>query len=239
MATQDPALAITDELHRIPARHAARFGWPLPPLAGGSGDPDPAPPAADPAPKAGEADPAPPADPKPAAKTDPGDDPGDDLEAWKGHSRKHEKRAKDAAARAEKAEAELEKLRNASKSDQEKALDEARKQGATETAAQFRDRIKRAEIRALAAGKFADPEDAIKLLELDDDDIFDDEGEVQTSALKTALEDLLERKPHLAATASRKPAGDADGGKGSGPADKDLEAMSVEEHLKRIRKTPA
>jgi hypothetical protein len=56
---------------------------------------------------------------------------------------------------------------------------------------------------------------------------------VQTSALKTALDDILERKPHLKASPGR-PAGDGDGGKGDGAAG-DADDMSVDEHLKRVQ----
>jgi hypothetical protein len=57
---------------------------------------------------------------------------------------------------------------------------------------------------------------------------------VQTDALKTALEDLLQRKPHLQAANGdgRRGKGDPDAGKGAGGS-KSMEDMTVEEHLKR------
>ncbi len=58
-------------------------------------------------------------------------------------------------------------------------------------------RLVRAEVKALATATFADPEDAHLFLDLDDIDV-DDDGEVDTKAIETALKDVLRRKPHLA-----------------------------------------
>jgi hypothetical protein len=101
--------------------------------------------------------------------------------------------------------------------------------------------------------RFADPDDAHTYIErmvrrgdIDEDDIFDDKGKVQTEALTEALSELLEDKPHL--QASRDNGGDggsggkrrervggrADGGRGSGS--KSTEDMSVEDHLQAIKK---
>lgn len=164
---------------------------------------------------------------------------GDDVD-WKSQSRKHERRAKQTAKELEDARARLAKIEEANQTEQERALEQARKEAAeqarSEVDGRYRKKILRAEIRAQAAGKFADPDDAIRLLDLEDDDVFDDEGEVQTAVLTNALDDLLERKPHLRAdTGSGRPKGGADGGKGAA-ASTNLDDMSVEEHLKRIQK---
>lgn len=158
---------------------------------------------------------------------------------WKAYARKHERLSKKASKQVEDLQAELAKAKEATQSEQEKALEQARKEAAEEarselTAELRKERLQSAVART-AAGKFADVEDAIKLLDLDDD-IFDEDGKVDTDNLKSALDDLLERKPHLAASPlGKKPAGDADSGKGSGGA-KSLEDMSVEEHLEAIRR---
>lgn len=61
-------------------------------------------------------------------------------------------------------------------------------------------RIVRAEVRALAAETFADPQDAVLNLQsrLDDFDVDEDGNVTDVEDLKTALADLLKRKPHLA-----------------------------------------
>jgi hypothetical protein len=122
---------------------------------------------------------------------------------WKAMARKHEREAKKARKENADAQAKLAAKDEAAKSDQEKAIDKARKEAAEEakgeTSKQYRTKIKNAEIRAAAAGKFADPGDAVALLKLDDEDIFDDEGEINADAIKVALDELLESKPHLAA----------------------------------------
>jgi len=57
-------------------------------------------------------------------------------------------------------------------------------------------RIIRAEIRALAAGRFADPADAVVFLDPADFDV-DADGEVDRDAIGEALDALLAKKPHL------------------------------------------
>ncbi|OZF00848.1 hypothetical protein CH300_20125 [Rhodococcus sp. 15-1154-1] len=59
-------------------------------------------------------------------------------------------------------------------------------------------RILRSEVRALAAGKLADPADAIKFLDLDQFDVGND-GEVDQDDIADAIDDLVEKKPYLAA----------------------------------------
>lgn len=143
---------------------------------------------------------------------------------WKAESRKHEKRSKESYAEAQRLAAELEEIKAASQSETEKAIEKARKEAAKEATEKvtsgFQTRVLKAEIRAQAAGRFADPDDPVRFLDLDDDTFFDGEGEVQTDALKKALDDLLQAKPHLAA-GSAAPA-DIDAGKGAGPAGADM-----------------
>lgn len=159
---------------------------------------------------------------------------------WKAYARKHERLSKKSSKQVEDLQAELAKAKEATQTDQEKALEQARKEAAEEARNELtvelrKERLQSAVART-AAGKFADVDDAIKLLDLDDD-IFDEDGKVNADNLKSALDDLLDRKPHLAASPlGKKPAGDADAGKGTGGS-KSLEDMSVEEHLEAIRRT--
>lgn len=140
---------------------------------------------------------------------------------WKDMARKHEKRWKEHSKRANAAEAELAKLKEASQSEQDKAIAAARKEATEQATAGFQDKIVRAEIRAQAAGKFADPDDAVRLLDLDDLEVFDSEGEVQLGILSKALDALLERKPHLRAGHQAQSV-DVDAGKGAGPTSGDM-----------------
>lgn len=162
-------------------------------------------------------------------------------ENWKAHARKHERDAKRFRREADELKAKLAKHEERNKSDRERELDRVRKDAAaeaeTKVAEKYRARIRNAEIRARAATTFADPEDAIKLLDLEDDAVFDDDGEVQADVIEDALSDLLDRKPHL-----RKPSGEpkrrtgsADAGKGSG-ARKGTDDLSVDEHFQAIRR---
>lgn len=101
-----------------------------------------------------------------------------------------------------------------------------------EALAAANDRIKRAEVRAAAAGKLNDPKDALSFLDLSTIEVNDD-GEVDSDAVTSAINDLIKSKPYLAAQGKRFE-GEADGGarKETGPTQltkDDLSRMSPEE----------
>lgn len=72
-------------------------------------------------------------------------------------------------------------------------------------------RVRRSEIKAAAAGKFNDPADAFNYLDLDSFEA-DEQGDFDTDAINAAIDDLLMRKPYLAAQGGRRFQGGADGG---------------------------
>jgi hypothetical protein len=73
----------------------------------------------------------------------------------------------------------------------------------------------RAELKAAAKGKLADPADASLFINLHDFEVSDS-GDVDSDALTAAIDDLITRKPHLAASKSRRFEGDADAGQKDG-----------------------
>lgn len=99
-------------------------------------------------------------------------------------------------------------------------------------------RIVKAEIRAAAAKKLADPRDALRFLDLEQFEVGSD-GEVDADEIADAIEDLISSKPYLAA-APAKPRfqGTGDGGaarKAGRPkqlTDRDLKNMSAEQIVK-------
>lgn len=96
------------------------------------------------------------------------------------------------------------------KPDPEKIRDEARREARAEAQ---RERVVD-KIEAKARG-FADPEDAVAiLLRTHDADDFLDGDKIDVEAIQEALDELLEKKPHLAAAAQggRRFSGGADGG---------------------------
>lgn len=96
-------------------------------------------------------------------------------------------------------------------------------------------------IEAKASKLFADPEDARALLAGQVEDFCDD-GKLDMDAIEDALESLLKKKPHLAATAAPRFNGSADGGarKGSGKpsqlTESDLKRMSPDQIVDARRK---
>lgn len=111
---------------------------------------------------------------------------------------------------AKAAKAELAKLKAGTQTDNEKALAKAREEGVQEAAKAANARLLKSEIRAAAAGKLEDPNDAVRLL--DADDFTDADGEVDEAKLKKAVADLLKAKPYLASTGARRTKGGGDGG---------------------------
>ena len=162
---------------------------------------------------------------------------------WKAMARKHERRAKAEKKRADELATAQQERENATKSEHERAIEAAKAQAKAEALSEAQqerrnDRLEVAVTRA-AAKTFADTDDALLHVQrgitagdIDADDIFDSEGKVQTDALQTALSELLERKPHLAANGTGRGGGSTDAGKGSGGG-KGLEDMSIEEHAQR------
>lgn len=71
-----------------------------------------------------------------------------------------------------------------------------REQQATERADKAVQRMVRAEVRAMAADKFADADDAATFI--DAAQYLGSDGEPDTDGIRSALDDLLSRKPHLA-----------------------------------------
>lgn len=119
--------------------------------------------------------------------------------------------------------AELKVLIAGKQADADQAdAEKVRREAAAEADAKANRKIVRAEVKAAAAGKFADPADAVAFLNLDEFEV-DEDGEVDADAINEALADLLKKKPHLAAQGGRRFAGGGDGGhRGDGSAEKVL-----------------
>lgn len=126
---------------------------------------------------------------------------------------KAERNAARADAKAQKLE--LEQLRaaaaNKDKPAEEQALEQARAEARAEANKAANTRIIKSELRLAAKGVLADPADALAFINVDDFDVNDD-GEPDSDALADAIADLLTRKPHLAAAATRKFEGSGDQG---------------------------
>lgn len=133
-----------------------------------------------------------------------------------------------------KLEEELESLRTPKPSgttDQPDAA-EIKRQATRDANAKANARIIRSEIKAAAAGKLADPADALAYLDPSTFEL-DANGDVDAEELSDAIEELLTRKPYLAATGRPTFRGTGDGGaarKASGPSQlsrSDLAGMSA------------
>lgn len=90
--------------------------------------------------------------------------------------------------------AELQRIKDADKSESERLTDQLAQ--ANERVTQTRQRLVRTQVQALAMTGFADPEDAVGALDLDS--YIDSDGDIDEAAIKADLDALLERKPHWA-----------------------------------------
>lgn len=105
----------------------------------------------------------------------------------------------------------------AQQSAEDRAAEQART--ANERASQMARRMVAAEVRALAADRFADADDAAAFI--DAEHYLGSDGEPDTAGIGSALDDLLSRKPHLAKAdpKPRAPAPNpAQGSSSTGPA---------------------
>lgn len=236
----DPAL-IPDPV-RVGNRWVFPNGKTIPVVAGGAdGDPSPSP-SGDPTPSpTGGTNPTPTPEPTPPAEP-PAPEPGDEPLGEPGKRALESERQRAAALEKQlkTLNAELDQLRQASMSDQEKALADARSEGEKAAEERWRDRVGQAHVRAAAAGKFASPEDAHLFL---DEIPFTDDGQVDDSALQAKLDALLESKPYLAAatpgaTPAAPPAVPTGPRGGTGPVrtKDDLKRMSPDEIAEAYRR---
>lgn len=109
-----------------------------------------------------------------------------------------ERNARKAAEKtAREAQAALDKLKTEVGSDQDKAVAKARAEGKAEALTTATERLVKSEIKVAAAGKFANPNDAVRLL--DHGEFVTDDGDVDEKKLEKAIDKLLKDSPYLAA----------------------------------------
>lgn len=132
--------------------------------------------------------------------------------------------------------AQFDEVTEKQKTEAEKAVEAARKEGRSEALSAVNERLKRAVVRGEATGKLANPELAEKLLDMSQFTVSDD-GDVDLAAVRSAIDELVKKEPYLAA----KPAGfqgsdsDGPGGKPSGPkqvTEAEFGAMSPEQRVR-------
>lgn len=141
-----------------------------------------------------------------------------DLARERDKRQEQEKAARAAEQERDELKARLDKLESDAMSDQEKAIEKARKEAIAEAQTErdhfWSSKFVQAEAKAIAAKKLADADD-IRLLDLSNFKVKED-GSIDGDISK-AVDDLLEAKPHLAATGTQRPAGSADNGTRDAP----------------------
>lgn len=163
-----------------------------------------------------------------------GDEGADDL-GDKGKQALDRMKAKLKAERERRkaAEGERDQLKSGGAAD--KDADQIRAEADKAATAKANARIVRSEVRAAAAGKLADPRDALRFLDLTQFEV-DEDGQLDEDDVADAIDQLVKDKPYLAAAGKpQRFQGTGDGGarKGSGGVKqlgkKDLEGLSAEQ----------
>ena len=133
---------------------------------------------------------------------------------------------------AEKRARELEQERaDRDKPDDEKKLDEVRREAAAEATAKANKRLIAAEFRSAAAKRVKDPRIAAKLVDLEGIEV-DDDGEVDADGINAALDALLDEYPDLAPSRFDGTADQGSKGKGAKPTqltEESLKSMTPEQ----------
>jgi hypothetical protein len=96
-------------------------------------------------------------------------------------------------------ETELAAERAKNMTEGEKAIEDAKAAARAEALAEVNARVLRSEVKAIAAGKLADPSDAARLLDLSRFEV-DADGNVDAKAIAAAIDALVKEKPYLGVT---------------------------------------
>lgn len=107
------------------------------------------------------------------------------------------------------------------KTPEENALEAARREGETAAEKRANERLVKAELKAAAKGKLANVADALVFIDVSSIEVGED-GEVDTDALETAIDNLLTERSYLAAGETKRFGGGADQGGGKSGAPKQL-----------------
>lgn len=152
---------------------------------------------------------------------DDSEEPEDDGESELGDAGKRALDRMKAKYKAErKRRRELESQRTEKKEsgsdDEESDPEKIREQARTEAETEATKRVKRAEIKAAIANKVVDPALAVSLIDVDDIDL-DDDGNPDEDGIADAVDDLLKKKPYLAAQSGKGQSFDSARGKNRKP----------------------
>lgn len=93
-------------------------------------------------------------------------------------------------------------LADATKPVDESEVETAKREAAAAATQKANERIAKAEVKAAAKGRFADPADVELYLDLSE--FVDEDGDIDAEAIEDALTGLLEKKPHLAAASQKR-----------------------------------
>lgn len=107
------------------------------------------------------------------------------------------------------------------KTPEEQQIEAARREGETAAEKRANERLVKAELKAAAKGKLTNVADALVFIDLSSIEVGDD-GEVDSDALETAIDNLLTERPYLGAAPTKRFGGGVDQGGQKSAAPKQL-----------------
>lgn len=116
---------------------------------------------------------------------------------------------------------EIERIKASSATDEEKKSNEVRAEAAKAEREKLSKPLKRAAVKAAAAGRLANPSAALRLVDLEEIEI-DDDGEIDEDTVTKAIDALLEEMPELKAKGAGKSGADTSNGKDGGKGEPDM-----------------
>lgn len=163
--------------------------------------------------------------PKPDGDDSDEDDSDDEPlgEAGKKALEKEREARRKAEAQLRKAKAEA-KAKAATATPDEKEEARIRQEAKAEALKEVNERLVKAAIRVAAAGKLANAEDAVALIDWSDFEV-DDDGNPDADEVEKAIADLLKDRPYLAGKTASKKSGGVDGRGGKGDDKPDMNAL--------------
>lgn len=127
------------------------------------------------------------------------------FEAQRKVNRDLERKLNDAYKRADRSDELERKIAELEGKQAEWQQSKERERFQNEAIAQANVRVLKANVRASAAGRLADPSDALRYIDLSDLTVSDD-GEVDSAAIDAKVDELIKQRPYLAKS-DAKPAG--------------------------------
>lgn len=154
---------------------------------------------------------------------------------WETRSKQNHRKLIAEQRRAAELQTKLDQLLDGTRSDTERAVEAARREERDKFTSHLRAQKLDNAVLRYAGSRLADPDDALRLLQLEPADVVADDGSVDDDAIRAAVDDLIRTKPYLVAASRRAGPAPVPGDQGTRPRppDEDLSKVPMTEYMRR------